>query len=150
MTTAPSELLPSAEDCMKKIALAEAEKASAYMRKQAAADVEKRELLDRLAKPSGVSDEERLKRAAAIIQRAVSNGLTEVFVGRFPNSLFTDHGRAINQMEPGWENTLTGLPKELFQFWERHLKPRGYRLRCQIVDWPGGVPGDIGMTLVWG
>ena len=149
MNTA-DELLPSAQDCMKKIALAEAEKASAYMRKQAAADAEKRELLDRLAKPSGISDEERLKRAAAIIQRAVNNGLTEVFVGRFPNTLFTDHGRAINQMEPGWENTLTGLPKELFQFWERHLKPRGYRLRCQIVDWPGGIPGDIGMTLVWG
>jgi hypothetical protein len=149
MTTA-DELLPSAQDCMKKIALAEAEKASSYMRKQAAADAEKRELLDRLAKPSGISDEERLKRAAAIIQRAVNNGLTEVFVGRFPNTLFTDHGRAINQMEPGWETTLTGLPKELFQFWERHLKPRGYRLRCQIVDWPGGIPGDIGMTLVWG
>jgi hypothetical protein len=142
--------LPSAADNMKKIALAEAEKASAYMRKQAAAEAEKRELLERFEKPSGVSDDERLKRAAAIIKRAVDNGLTEVFVGRFPNALFTDHGRAINQMEPGWENTMTGLPKELFQFWERHLKPRGYRLRCQIVDWPGGMPGDVGMTLVWG
>ncbi len=142
--------LPSAADNMKKIALAEAEKASAYMRKQAAAEAEKRELLDRFEKPSGVSDEERLKRAGAIIRRAVDNGLTEVFIGRFPNALFTDRGRAINQMEPGWETTMTGLPKELFHFWERHLKPRGYRLRCQIVDWPGGMPGDIGMTLVWG
>jgi hypothetical protein len=142
--------LPSAADNMKKIALAEAEKASAYMRKQAAAEAEKRELLERFEKPSGVSDEERLKRAGAIIKRAVDNGLTEVFIGRFPNALFTDRGRAINQMEPGWETTMTGLPKELFHFWERHLKPRGYRLRCQIVDWPGGMPGDIGMTLVWG
>jgi len=142
--------LPSAADNMKKIALAEAEKASAYMRKQAAAEAEKRELMERFEKPSGVSDDERLKRAAAIIKRAVDNGLTEVFVGRFPNALFTDRGRAINQMEPGWENTMTGLPKELFQFWELHLKPRGYRVRCQIVDWPGGMPGDIGMTLVWG
>jgi hypothetical protein len=145
-----SDELPSATDCMKKIALAEAEKASGYMRKQAAAEAEKRELLERLEKPSGVSDEERLKRAATIIKRAVDNGLTEVFVGRSPNTLFTDRGRAINQMEPGWENTMTGLPKELFQFWEKHLKPKGYRLRCQIVDWPGGMPGDIGMTLVWG
>lgn len=142
--------LPSAADNMKKIALAEAEKASAYMRKQAAAEAEKRELLERFEKPSGVSDEERLKRAAAIIKRAVDDGLSEVFIGRFPNALFTDRGRAINQMEPGWETTMTGLPKELFQFWEQHLKPRGYRLRCQIVDWPGGMPGDIGMTLVWG
>jgi hypothetical protein len=145
-----SDELPTAADCMKKIALAEAEKASAYMRKQAAAEAEKRELLERFEKPSGVSDEERLKRAAAIIKRALDNGLTEVFIGRFPNALFTDRGRAINQMEPGWENTMTGLPKELYQFWERHLKPSGYRLRCQIVDWPGGMPGDVGMTLVWG
>jgi len=142
--------LPSAAANMKKIALAEAEKESAYMRKQAAAEAEKRDLLERFEKPSGVSDEERLKRAGAIIRRAVDNGLTEVFIGRFPNALFTDRGRAINQMEPGWETTMTGLPKELFHFWERHLKPRGYRLRCQIVDWPGGMPGDIGMTLVWG
>jgi hypothetical protein len=145
-----SDELPTAADNMKKIALAEAEKASAYMNKQAAAEAEKRELLERFAKPSGVSDDERLKRAAGIIKRAVDNGLTEVFIGRFPNALFTDHGRAINQMETGWENTMTGLPRELYLFWERHLKPRGYRLRCQIVDWPGGMPGDIGMTLVWG
>jgi hypothetical protein len=135
---------------MKKIAVAEAEKASEMVRRQTAAEAEKKELLDRLAKPSGVSDEERLNRVAAIIQRAVSNGLTEVLVGRFPNSLCTDRGRAINQQEPGWETTLTGLPKELYQFWERHLKARGYRLRFQIVDWPGGMPGDIGITLAWG
>jgi hypothetical protein len=147
MTT---DLLPSAADCMKKIALAEAEKASAYMKRQTAAEAEKHELMERLQKPSGVSDEEALKRAAAIIQRAVDNGLTEVFIGRYPNLLITDRGRAINQTEPGWENTLTGLPKEIYQFWERHLKPRGYRLRVQIVDWPDGMPGDIGMTLVWG
>ncbi len=148
MSTA-DDLLPSASDCMKKIAHAEAEKAAAYVRRQTAAEAEKKELLDRLQKPSGVSDEDRLKRAASIIQRAVDNGLTEVFIGRFPNAIFTDHGRAINQQEPGWENTLTGLPKELYQFWQKYLQPRGYRLRFQIVDWPGGMPGDIGVTLTW-
>ena len=91
-----------------------------------------------------------MQRAASIIQRAVNNGLTEVFVGRFPNTLCTDLGRAINQQEPGWENTLTGLPLEVYQFWAKYLKPRGYRLRVQIVDWPGGMPGDIGVTLAWG
>jgi hypothetical protein len=64
-----SDELPSAADNMKEIALAEAEKASAYMRKQAAADAEKRELLERFEKPSGVSDEERLKRAGATMVR---------------------------------------------------------------------------------
>ena len=95
------------------------------MSRQAAAETEKTELLDRLAKPSGVSDEERMQRAAAVVQRAVNNGLTEVFVFRFPNRLCTDHGRAINQAKPGWETTLTGLPKELHCFWEKYLKPRG-------------------------
>ena len=110
---------------MEKLALAEAEKASEAVRKEAAADAEKKALLDKLTAPSGVAEEERMKRAAAIIERAVSNGLTEVLVMRFPNSLCTDRGRAINQQEPGWEDTLTGLPKELFEFWKRQLQPLG-------------------------
>ncbi len=142
-------VLPSALDCRKQSAEMEAEKASEYMRKLKLIEAEKMDLLDKLAKPSGVSDEERMKRAAAIIKRAVGNGLTEVEVGRFSNKLFTDGGRAINQQEPGWEETLTGLPKELYQFWKVHLQPRGYRLKYQIADWPNGMPGDISMTLVW-
>jgi len=144
------ELLPSASDCNKKMALVEAEKASEQMRKQAAVDAEKKALLDKLKGPSGVADDERLKRAAALINRAVNNGLTEVEVGRFPNTLFTDHGRAINQQESGWEQTLTGLPKELFEFWKKFLQPKGYRIKCQIADWPEGKPGDIGISLSWG
>ncbi|MGB6861481.1 MAG: hypothetical protein WBE32_11165 [Pseudolabrys sp.] len=150
MAANTDDALPSALDCRKQSALMEAEKASEYMRKRQAAEAEKKELLDRLAKPSGVSDEERTKRAAAIIKRAVANGLTEIEVGRFPNTMFTDKGRAINQQEPGWEDTLTGLPKELFQFWKVHLQPRGYRLKYQIADWPNGIPGDISITLAWG
>ena len=96
-----------------------------------------------------MSDEERLARAAAIIKRAANNGLTEVEVVRFPNELCTDRGRAINQREPGWEKTLTGLPKELYDFWEKHLKACGYKVGCQIVDFPRGRPGDIGVTLRW-
>lgn len=147
--SAADDLLPKADDLRKKIAQVEAEKASEYMRKQAAADAEKKELLDKLSQPSGVSDEERMKRAAAIINRAVGNGLTEVEVGRFPNQICTDRGRAINQQEPGWENTLTGLPKELFEFWQKHLQARGYKIRYQIVNFPNGMPGDIGITLSW-
>ena len=143
------ELLPSAKDCMKKIAAVEAEEAAKEMRRRAKAEAEKKALLDRFTKASGVSDEERLKRAAAIIKRAVDNGKTEVEVGRFPNQLFTDRGRAINQQEPGWEDTLTGLSRELFDFWKKHLQPRGYKIKYQIVSFPNGMPGDIGITLSW-
>ena len=147
MAASLDDLLPKASDCMKKIAEIEGAKASEYMRVEAAKAAEKKALLDQFSKPSGVSDEERMKRAAAIIRRAVDNGLTQVQVFRFPNNLCTDHGRAINQQEPGWEKTLT---KEIYEFWERCLRPLEYRLLVQIVDFSGGVPGDIGMTLKWG
>jgi hypothetical protein len=143
-------VLPTAKDVMKQIALKEAEKASAAMHERTAADTEKQALLEKFSKPSGVSDADRMARAVAIIKRAADNGLTEVQIFRFPNQLCTDHGRAINQNESGWETTLTGLPKELFEFFEKYLKPRGYRLTYQIVDFPGGMPGDVGVTLKWG
>ena len=141
--------LPTAQEVMEKLALAEAEKASAAIKKQADTEAEKKMLLEKLTKASGVSDEEALRRVAVIIERAVSNGLTEVQVYRFPNAMCTDRGRAINQQEAGWETTLTGLPKEMYEFWGRELRPRGYKIRFQIVDFPDGMPGDVGITLKW-
>jgi hypothetical protein len=149
MAANPSDLLPSAKDFMKKIALAEAEKASDEVRKGAAQEAEKAALIEQMSKPSGVSDDEGIRRAVKIIERAASNGLTEVLVYRFPNRLCTDNGRAINQQEPGWEDTLTGVPKEIHSLWRRHFRDRGYKLRVQIIDFPGGMPGDVGMTLSW-
>jgi len=144
------DLLPKAGDYMKKLALAEAEEASKEAAKIAAAEAEKQALIDRLTKPSGVSDEDAIQRAVKIIERAVANGKTEVQVYRFPNMICTDKGRAINQQEPGWENTLTGVPKEIYQLWAKYFRDRGYKLRVEIIDFPGGIPGDVGMTLKWG
>ena len=141
---------PTAGQLMQKIAQKEAEKASQHMSAMAKADAEKKALLDKLSKPSGVSDDERLKRASAIINRAVANGLTEVLIAKFPNVLCTDRGRAINNLEPGFEKTLTGLPREIYEFWDKHLKDKGFKLRVEIVDFPNGIPGDFGMTLKWG
>src|SRR5579871_4168625 len=95
------DLLPTAKDIQKQAALKEAEKAQQHARQLAAADAEKHALIDRLSKPSGLSEDEKVKLASNVIQRAVRNGLTEVQVYRFPNILCTDRGRAINQQEPG-------------------------------------------------
>src|SRR3954447_512228 len=142
-------LIPNATQIRKEAALKEAEKADQYARLAAAAEAEKRALIERLTKPSGKSEEEKIELASTIIQRAVRNGLTEVQVYRFPNTLCTDKGRAINQLEKGWENTLTGIPKEIFQLWTDYLKSRGYRISYQIIDFPGGMPGDISITISW-
>ena len=143
------DLLPTAKEIQKQAAIKEAEKADQEARAAAAAEAEKRALIEQLSKPSGLSEDEKVELASTVIQRAVRNGLTEVQVYRFPNILCTDRGRAINQLEPGWEKTLTGIPQEIFQLWTDYLKPRGYGIRYQIIDFPGGVPGDIGITISW-
>jgi hypothetical protein len=143
------DLIPSAKEIQKQAALKEAQKAEEHAKRLAEAEAEKRALTDRLSKPSGLSEDEKVKLASTVIQRAVRNGLTEVQVYRFPNSLCTDKGRAINQMEKGWEKTLSGIPKEIYQLWSDYLQPRGYRIRYQVIDFPGGMPGDIGVTISW-
>jgi hypothetical protein len=140
----------NAKELREKIALAEGAKATAALKAHEAAEREKREMLDRLTHPSGLSDEQVIDKASAIVNRAVENGLMSVQVFRFPHTVCTDNGRAINQGEPGWEKTLTGIPKEIYDFWKRQLQPRGYHIRYEVIDYPGGMPGDIGVTLSWG
>jgi hypothetical protein len=144
------DLIPTAKEIQKQASIREAEKTEQRLRLMAAAEAEKRALIENLSKPSGLTEEEKVKLASSVIQRAVRNGLTEIQVYRFPNTLCTDRGRAINQQEPGWEKTLTGIPLEIFQLWSNYLKPRGYRIKYQIVDFPGGMPGDISIVIVWG
>jgi hypothetical protein len=141
--------LLSAQNLRQKMALAEAAKATAAMKAHEAAEQEKREMLEHLTRPSGLSDEEVVTKASAIVNRAVENGLTSVQVFRFPHSICTDNGRAINQAEAGWEQTLTGIPREIYEFWKRRLQPEGYHIRYEVIDYPGGMPGDIGITLSW-
>ncbi len=57
------DLIPSASQIRKEAALKE---------------TEKRALVERLGKPSGKTEEEKIQLASTVIQRAVRNGLTEV------------------------------------------------------------------------
>ena len=141
--------LPTAKDVMQRLDAARAAEASKQSQRAAKAAAEKKALIDQLSAPSKVSDEEGVRRALVIIERAVKNGLTEVQVYRFPHELCTDNGRAINQQEPGWEQTLTGIPKEIYLLWDKYFRPRGYKLRAEIVSYPDGMPGDVGITLAW-
>jgi hypothetical protein len=143
------DLIPSAKELRKQASIKEAENAEERLRWMAAADAEKRALIEKLSKPSGLSEDKKIELASSVIRRAVRNGLKEVQVYRFPNSLCTDRGRAINQQEPGWEKTLTGIPLEIFQLWSDYLKPRGYRIKYQIVDFASGMPGDISIVIAW-
>ena len=141
--------LLTVKELQAKIAEAEGAKASAAQKAMHAEEEEKRALLERLSKPSGLSDDEVMEKASIIINRAVENGQMSVQVFSFPHTLLTDNGRAINQAEAGWEATLTGIPKEIYDFWKRQLQPRGYHIRYETLNYPGGMPGDIGIVLSW-
>jgi len=80
---------------------------------------------------------------------AAARGETEVLVMRFPSALCTDRGRAINNSEADWPTTLTGRPRQAYEFWKEHLQPAKYKLRALIIDWPGGMPGDVAFFLSW-
>src|SRR5882672_10501866 len=60
-TEALESLVPSAKAVMQKIAAVEAEKATVAIRAHAQQEAEKKALIDRLSKPSGLSDEEVMK-----------------------------------------------------------------------------------------
>jgi CBS domain-containing protein len=83
-------------------------------------------------------------------RRAAESGQKELLLLRFPGELCADGGRAINVTEPGWPATLRGEAAEIHLRWERELKPRGFVLGARVLDFPEGVPGDIGLFLIWG
>jgi hypothetical protein len=139
----------SAKELAAKIAEERKQKALAADKAHAAEQKANKALIEKLRQPIGLSDDELLEKAAIIINRAVEAGQTSVQVFRFPHALCTDNGRAINQTEPGWEKTLVGEPKQLYEFWQRQLKAKGYHIRFEIIDYPRGMPGDIGITLSW-
>ena len=39
---------------------------------------------------------------------------------------------------------------EVYLRWERDLKPYGFGISANVLDFPAGMPGDIGLFLVWG
>jgi len=83
-------------------------------------------------------------------ETAAAAGEKEMLLFRFPAELCSDGGRAVNVPLPEWAETLRGEAAEIYLHWERDLKPNGFNLRAQVLDFPGGMPGDVGLTLSWG
>jgi hypothetical protein len=116
-------------------------------------DEAKRNLIKTLSTPLDLTPEklkEITKPLLFKLRKAAERGETELMVMRFPHDLCNDKGRAINNSEAGWPDTLTGRPRQAFELWRDHLRSAGYRLTASVVDWPGGLPGDIGLFLSWG
>ena len=100
------------------------------------------------------------------IRRAFERGETELMLTSFPSDFCTDRGRAINNagappitkpdpskagkpQEPEWLATLPAGARQIYDYWQAHLKPGGFDFTARVINYPGGMPGDVGLFFSW-
>jgi hypothetical protein len=89
------------------------------------------------------------ERVMAVVRRAAEAGQREVLALRFPATFCNDHGRAINNLDPNWPDSLEGFAKRAHAWYMEHLEPLGFKVRAQILNYPDGIPGEVGIFLRW-
>ena len=80
-------------------------------------------------------------------QAAAAQGESSFELIRFPCDLCSDGGRKIDEID--WPSTLRGEAAEVYARWERELRPGGFGLRAQIVEYLDGIPNNIALSLSW-
>ena len=98
------------------------------------------------------------------IRRAFDRGETELMLVSFPSNFCSDGGRAIGNADappinkpdpaakaerPEWLATLPAGVQPVYDYWEQHLKPGGFKFYARIINYPGGMPGDVGLFFSW-
>jgi len=88
----------------------------------------------------------------AKMQIVAANGASRYQIVRFPSAACTDLGRQINsgQRSGTWGSTLQGRARDAYRFWDRDLRQAGFTLSAEVLEFPHGKPGDVGITVVWG
>ncbi|MBB5688974.1 hypothetical protein GXW77_01535 [Roseomonas alkaliterrae] len=95
-----------------------------------------------------ITEEDR-QRALARIRKAFEAGEKELMLVKFPSVICEDGGRRINNHLEGWQDTLPGVFHKIYEWWERELAPGGFTFSARIIDFPGGMPGDVGIFIGW-
>jgi hypothetical protein len=101
------------------------------------------EFMEREIRPDGI------QRFNSWVQRAAERGQNEIEIMRFPSQYCSDKGRAINNLEEGWPETLTGGARRLHDAYVQHLQAQGYKIRAQILNYPDGGLGEVGIYIGW-
>lgn len=83
------------------------------------------------------------------VRRAAEQGLSQITVLTFPASYCNDRGRRINNLEPDWPASLEGFAKKAYDYYVAELKPLGFKVSAQILDYPDGMPGTVAIHLSW-
>jgi len=139
----------SAADIKHRMAEREAAKAAEEIRHMKEQEEKQKAVMEEFHKPPEKTAEQLMQVVMQLVTHAAERGQTEVQVYRFPNVLCSDRGRRINNSEPDWEMTLEGRPKAAYEFWHDQLRPLGFHLKAEVLEYPGGMPGDIGLFLTW-
>jgi hypothetical protein len=85
----------------------------------------------------------------ATLRKAVDAGEQHVLLFTFPSEWLPDQGRAITSHAADWPASLDGFARRAYDFFVEKLEPKGFQLRAEITDWPGGMPGSVGFFLRW-
>jgi hypothetical protein len=147
-TTPPAGIF-SANDIRRRMAEIEAAKAAEELRRRQAQEEKQKAVMAEFQQPPARTAEQLLPLVMQLVSQAAERGQTEVQVYRFPNTMCTDRGRRINNQEPDWPQTLEGRPKAGYEFWRDNLRPLGFGFKAEILEFPGGMPGDVGFFLTW-
>src|SRR5262245_47573230 len=127
---------------------AEVKKAQEYLARAKKQEEEQKIMRELFMREDDVPPE-AVERVNHAVRRAAQQGLYEVQVFSFPASYCSDHGRRINNNEPDWPHSLEGHAKKAYTYFEKELRPLGYKLRVAVLDYPGGIPGNVGLFLGW-
>jgi hypothetical protein len=92
---------------------------------------------------------EAMDRIAILVGKTIDMGDKQALVLRFPSDWLPDQGRAITNHDKNWHDKLDGFAKRAYEYFKKELEPRGFQIRAEILDWPGGMPGDVGFFLQW-
>src|SRR5216683_7856120 len=139
----------SAADLKRRMAERAAARAAEELQHMREQEEKQKAVMEEFHKPPARTPDQLMQLLMQLVNQAAERGQSEVQVYRFPNTLCTDRGRRINNSEPDWDKTLEGRPKLGFEFWREHLRPLGFGLKAEILEYPGGMPGDVGFFLTW-
>jgi hypothetical protein len=143
------ETLPSAADLDEVVETTAKRKEEDQRRLQREAEQRKKAEIEALRRPVTISEDE-IKDLVHKFRSAAEQGLTEYTIFRFPAKLLEDGGRAINNFDPEWPNTLAGAARGYYEAWEKYLKDRGYKISAQVSNFDeDGLIEEISPIISW-
>ena len=146
---------PSAGEAFSADAFRDVERAFEVARGQSAADAKAAAIQQQRKRVKELIDEHindaKWRELLHSASQVAEHGEKEYLLLRFPSALCTDGARAINNPpNDSWPQTLRGEAAELYTRWHDELRPRGFHLSARVLDFPDGMPGNVGLFLFWG